>query len=436
MIGSGNRRSRRSAAVLVLALAVGLGGCHERKTEPKAIVRAPVAATMTRTPRALFLASSVADPALRLHEIDPDAAIRQVEFEDSDGNPVAVTVTVVEALSRDWLWVELSYEGLTAAGDAYPISQKALLRVADGKLFDAEELSPWNAHVKGGKLYAYMSVGWALVGVDLASMLAVPVNNPSYDPVQGPFLVDHQGNVRTEVWRNGSAETKIFFADNSPPVVDPRRAESGFCANSPLATVYGEDGHIYVVCSSNIPDPEGSTTTRYLEYFVREVSFTASGAQVTTGAVLRRATCTGPTDNAIVCPEAQIQATTLYGLDSRSRYLPLTSGFFTMTPVPAGGISLSWTDLALPASISLIAGDHGYWQAGDTVSRIRFQAGASAEPVVAVPNLISWKVAGGVLVFTKYLTGTAIGTYAVPAPGMDPMLISSSDMQVQQIVEL
>jgi hypothetical protein len=56
--------------------------------------------------------------------------------------------------------------------------------------------------------------------------------------------------------------------------------------------------------------------------------------------------------------------------------------------------------------------------------------------MVTAPNLISWQVVGGTLVFTKYLTGTNVATYRVSGPGADPELVSSSDMQVQQIFEL
>ena len=83
----------------------------------------------------------------------------------------------------------------------------------------------------------------------------------------------------------------------------------------------------------------------------------------------------------------------------------------------------------------VISGEYGYWRAGDYIFRIRFDADSPSELVVTTPNLIGWNVVGGAVVFTKFLSGTNVGTFRVSTPGAAPELVLSSDMAVRQIVE-
>jgi hypothetical protein len=261
------------------------------------------------------------------------------------------------------------------------------------------------------------------------------------------IAVDHQGNVRTLVasFPDGILEihgAKIFFADGSPPVLDGAwAAASSYCEGLPghsgfpprsLATVYGEDGHFYVACDSIAQDPD-VLTTWYVDYYVRDVSLAATGRQYT-DVHLRRAAFEGSTMG-IYDHEQAVDAASSYGMNTRSRHLLRTSGFFTMSPVAGGGVTLSWTEKPLPA-ITLISGDYGYWSSENSILRIRLDADSPAETVVTSPTLIGWNVVGGVVVFTSYVTGTSIGTYRVSTPGATPELLQMSDMQVRQIVEL
>jgi hypothetical protein len=439
------------AVFVAFLLLAALASCTSSKAAPK-----PPAWADLGNPKAVFVgkplgslaavamapsASGVASTGgTQLIKVNQDGTLQGVSFTDEDGNPVAVEVTSLQSLSQDYLAVEL----MNGNDLAYKF---ALLRIPDGKLFDISGMAPDSAQIKGSYLFA---VGASDAGgerdvmyeVELSSMRARPMNNPTYDPISPPFDVDHQGNVRT-LFRSGNGGEKILFHDNSPPVVDTWDSWEAlpipFCETggpgATLAKVDGEDDHLYVVCLGGHPDPGGLTTTTYQDYFVREVSFTSAGTQVSDQAPARSTMCTGPYPGAIVCPESKLTVSTPYRIHDRSRYLPLTSGFFVTSAVPAGGITLAWTDKALPP-ITLISGDYGYWRSGDIVSRIRFTADAVAEVVVNTPNLIDYKVAGGSVVFTKYLTGTNIGTYRVTALGATPELLLSDDMQVQQIVEL
>jgi hypothetical protein len=384
------------------------------------VAKPPVSAVIG-VPKALFVATPAGagastTRALRLHAVDADDTVRTIDFRDQDGNPVAVYVERMDVLSRDWAWLRIGY----ATTDGYSL-RYVLLRVADGKLYDADPFSSWEPQVNGGWLYSF-SEG-SIVRVDLSSMTMYPMSNPAYDSVGGLLAIDHHGNVRTSEW-SGHTFQKIFFADNTPPLVDPWSVDAAnpiFCetggASGELAQMHGDDTHLYSVC---VRDVAGR-----LEYFVREVSFTATGSQFSDGPPVRT---TG-------LPETRIAVAPDCTLRPRTRYLPLTSGFFTLSPAQEGGISLAWTDLPL-SSVSLISGEYGYWKAGDGIFRIRFQAEAAPESVVAAANIISWQVAGGVVLFTRYLTGTAVATYRVTAPSVDPELVSSSDMQVQQVAEL
>jgi hypothetical protein len=203
-----------------------------------------------------------------------------------------------------------------------------------------------------------------------------------------------------------------------------------------LAAVYGEDGLLYVLCVSDLPDLV-DPLVRYLRYDVRKVDFTSSGPVTFDPVVLRTTTCSGATPQTITCPESRLSPTTPYGLQSRARYVPLTSGYFTMSPITFGGVSLTWTSKALPTMTSpLLSGSFLYWREGDTIRRIRFTPGSTTEDMVTVTGIIGFKVANGVVIYTRYDSGTSIGTYEVTAPGVAPVRLLSDDMQVQHIVEL
>jgi hypothetical protein len=429
MTSSGTRRSRRSTAALALALAAALTGCSGGK---KASPRPPASATLVGTPKALFVASAASDPVQRLHEVDLDDAIRRIEFRDSDGNPVPVGIWSFEVLSKDWVLLHCWWDD----GDPGLHVQALLLRMTDGKVFDVSRLFPVDVQLKGGSIY---SVYDYIARLDLSTMLVHPMSNPQVDHPSKPFLVDDAGNVRapTQVGTSGAMQAKIFFADNSPPLVDPWQGplcvEGG--GGGTLAEVYGENGKLYAFCAADLPDPDGSTTARVLEYFVREVSFTPSGTQVVDQAPIRTSRCTGPTPDTVVCPDVRVGPWPRLQPHTRARQLTFATGFFGMSAVPAGGISLQWTDLPLP-DFTVASGGYVFWRAGDGLYRLRLQAGASPETIVTDGALISWEVAGGVVVFTKYLSGTEVGTYRVTGPGMSPALLSTSEMHISQIGEL
>lgn len=431
MTKPGSRRPRRRRAVLALAVAAALAGCSK---DQQAAPRPPATASISPAPKALFTAWSLADGGQRLHELDAEDVIRQIDFRAADGSPVGVFVWDIEVLSTTWVLVSGEWDD----GDPGLHPQALLLRIPDGRLFDVSSLWPFAAQLSGGSLY---SVHDRIERLDLTTMTVHPMSNPAYEVAAGPFLVDRAGNVRA-IARAAADPTvpsraKIFFADNSIPLVDPWQAP--LCdpggAGGTLAEVYGEDGTLYAFCAADLPDPEGSTTNRRLDYFVREVSFTHAGTRVFDQSPIRTTRCSGPTPGAVTCPDVKVGPSPSLRPHTRARRLTFSTGFFTMSAVPGGGISLAWTDLALPDFTTVSAG-HVYWRAGDVLYRLRLQAGATPETVVTDSGLISWQVAAGVVVFTKYLSGTAAGTYRVRAPGLDPELVSSSDVNVSKIVEL
>lgn len=437
---------RRSLVFLGSLLLAGLAlqGCSGAEDPPPA--KPPVSAALGAA-TALFIgtgATPVAGTGPRtksLMKVEPDGTISPVTFANVDGLPVDPEVTHVEYLGEGYFALVLAYDARSGGWGA-----NVLLRASDGVLFDISDFSISGLHVKGGYLFAMSRLGappdytaHTLYRIELATMLATPVNNPAYDGIQDPgarYFVDADFDLRVEpswnVWR-------IFFFDDSPPVTDTWvSAPTPFCnpwgGNGELATVYGEDGVLYAVCLDDVPDL-ADPTKRYLKYGVRSIDFTATGTVRSAPSEVRTSTCTWTSLDGFQCPESLIRPTTPYRLDSRSRYLPLTSGFFTMSPVTGGGVSLTWTDEALPP-ITLISGSYGYWREGDTIKRLHFSAGSSAEEVVTAPSIIGFKVAAGVLIYTRYITGTNIGTYAVSSPGAEPVLLLSEDMEVQQVVEL
>jgi hypothetical protein len=437
------RLARPTGSAAVLALALALAGCHARDAGPAPVPpvpRPPVTAAFAAKPKALFRA--IPDRGSpRLYAVDANGGVRPVEFLDGDGNPVAAATLEWGALSADWAWVLLRY------GDgAAPLWGQALLRLSDGTLLPADGLSLYGAQVKGATLYALRADALGLVSthellrIDLPSMTAAPVNDPATDPVVSGVLVDHLGNVRARVSRSaGPSVATIFPAGGGQPVVDPQG--DGLCqgGTGENAAVYGEDGHVYAMCRASFHDPEGSTSdATYLGTFAREVTFTATGTQGIDAAPVRETPCSGCVEE-VLPTEYTWTDPAMRRLDDRSWLLLTTVGFFGTTSAPGGGITLAWTDLTLPRWISRVAGGHAYWEhwhwgSGGTISRIRLAAGASEETVVTSPSLSSWKVAGGLVLFTR--GGGAPGTYAVAGPGLDPTPISSAELYIAEVMEL
>jgi hypothetical protein len=379
--------------------------------------------------------------------VDPTGAVSTVVFRDADSHPVAVNVTGVESLGDGFFAVELSWSDGTTT---HPI--EALWRTSDGRLFDLSAYNLSDAQLKGNDLYVLStasnaSSSYTLYHVDVASLdatlVATPMNNPAYDPLNysAPLmLVDGDGDVMVQTGATSSWDYKLFFHDNTAPRAQAMSSGLTFCPtggqSGQLAAVYGEDGLLYVLCVSDLPDLV-DPLVRYLRYDVRKVDFTSSGPVTFDPVVLRTTTCSGATPQTITCPESRLSPTTPYGLQSRARYVPLTSGYFTMSPITGGGVSLTWTAKALPTMTSpLLSGSFLYWKESDTIRRIRFTPGSTTEDMVTVTGIIGFKVANGVVIYTRYDSGTSIGTYEVTAPGVAPVRLMSDDMQVQHIVEL
>lgn len=430
-----------TTSCLVMAL-----GCSNSKPAPETRVPRPPVAVEVGTPKALFIGTSptmgagivsgaTSGGGTQLIRVNRDGTVEGVPFKDEDGATVQVQVNHVELLSSDYLWVDFSYGG----GETVT----ALVRLADGKIFNLTPLGVnlASAQVKGEYLFAVSDA--TLYRITLSSMQAQPMNNPNYDSVasmcRSEFEVDHQLNVRVPLVLNqpysGAPTAKIFFADNSPPVVDSYSQYTcdpvaAYCSGTaPMADVYAENGHFMEVCWTAVQDPINLTSFTK-SYFVRDISFTPSGTQYTDSAPVRTYACT----TSDCSDETVLAAATTYTRHTLARYLPTTNGFFVMSSVAGAGIALAWTDMALPA-ITILSGDYGYWKSGDSVYRIKLNAGSTPELLVTSSNIINWKVAGGVLIYARYVTGTSIATYSVSAPGVTPVLLRSEDMQVQQIEE-
>lgn len=413
------------AAAVVLACAGGDAGSTPRT---------PAFAELG-TPKALFVAMENDGPA-RLHAVELDGRFRAVAFRDAAGRAVHVAVDEVRVLSPAWIWLRIV--AVEATGDGLPnYPRYVLARASDGRLFDAYEFSGWTPVVKGGLLFS-RGPGNVLVRVDLATMSVTRLSDPARDPTAFAIAVDDGGNVRTMVWDDPAYVAKIFPAEGTPPFADPRPGDEQqqFC-DVPLASMYGEDRHLYAVCARDLPDPETAPSAWRREYFVREVSFGPGGSRFVDQPPVRAVSCTDTGATLLDCPDVPrlFGGSTFSDRRPRARFLPFSTGFFTQTPLPGAGLSLSWTDLALP-SFDVLSGDAGYWQEADSVRRFRFRPGAAAETMVTDSAMGNWGVVGGVLVYLRNLGGPRSATYRVASPGADPELVASSNATVRSPAEL
>lgn len=438
MVHPRSRRARCSAGLLLLATALAACSPGGEPAPPGA----PAIARVSR-PKALFLVLSSADPSWRLHQLDEAGIIRRVEFSDDRGAPVDLEIGILEVLSRGWVRLAVMPPG--ARDEELLNASGLLLRIADGRLFDRSDLDWSTAPQLKGTDRLYAVARRALRRIDLTTMDMHVLSDPAVDPVAGPeLLVDHDGNVRVPAHTGARVgfHWTIFFADGGAPVEDPSSPawpEPDFCntphAGNALATMYGEDDHLYTLCASLVPDPYGSTPVARREYFVRQVSFTRVGSRFLDLPPIRTVACTAADQWNITCPESHLPERLPIDRRPRLQHRFLTSGFFTMRPVPAGGFSVSWADLVPPRD-AVHSGGFAWWRTGDDLVRVRLEAGATPETVATVPGLVRWTAVGGVLVYTRSVAGGGLGTYQVSGPGASPRLVSSSDMRISQIVEL
>lgn len=444
-------RSTFLAACAALSLACGGGGSGGTTTPPNPpppppAPKPPLSGAIDPSAVALMIGADPAGSARKTAlQVDPTGAVSTIVFLDEDSRPVDVDITKAEALGEGFFALELSWKD---SSSMRPI--KALWRASDGRLFDMSAFNVTGGQLKGNDLYvisaasdAAHSYSHTLYHVDAASLgttlVATPMNNPAADvlPYPGPLmLVDQDGDVMAQT---GGWDYTIFFHANTAPRAVTNQGLT-FCPTGAnggqLALVYGEDGAIYALCAEQVPDLSNNLQN-FLRYFVRKVAFDAVGPVTFDSEFIRTATCTGLTSNNIVCTETRLNPSTPYKLQHRSRYIPLTTGFFAMSPIAGGGVSLTWTDKVFPAMASpLVSGASMYWKDGDTIRRIGFAAGSSTEDMVSASSIIGFKVANGLVLFTRYDTGTSIGTYVVTGPGVPPVKLASSDMQVQYISEL
>lgn len=414
---------------------------------PTATVKPPVSALLNANARAIFvgaISSAAGASAKALWQMDPTGAVTSVSFRDEDAREVRVDVKSVAALGDDLLALELRY----ADALAIPHDVRALWRRSDGRIFDLSGYDVTNGQLKGDHLFAISSPfdeTATLFDLDVSTLgttiAARPMSDPRSDPITvwPEFYVDGDRDVVLRTSGTGYA-WETFFHDDAAPVKSPGSFTFSVCPSvgnqlGQLASVYGEDGALYVFCVEGVP-LKGSAYTDYLRYFVQRVDFTSTGISLVDPVEVRTVACPAASWG-IVCSESRIDAKTPYGLQSRSRFVPLSTGFFTMLPVLGGGISISWTNETFPFMVSpRVAGSFMYWKDHDTIRRIAFAPGAAPQEVTTATNIIDFQVAHGIVFFTRYETGTSVGTYEVKTPGAAAVKLTSDDLRIQQIVEL
>lgn len=440
------RRPCSTIALLALALSAPLAGCSS--AHPGAPASADLGAFKTLYVGTPFAVAERSNGGGHLFVVDGDDAVREIEFRDTQGRPSPVEVLDVRVLSAAWVWLHLA-PGVAKDG---PSPAHALLRVSDGKLFDAEALSAGGTpQLRRGDVLSAIAMradgSSAVARLDLTSMElqylgTTAAGSPGSKGAR--FVVDRDGNVRAlaSTPESGLPRQTIFFADGGAPVVDswgPDQADPAFCETAggggTLALTHGTDDGLYAFCVSTSvsvmspsPDPEGVTTFHPRQYFVREVRFTPTGSQFVDQAPAVSSPCPvrGAFGEGGVCAKLPLLRPA-DDLRARTHRVGLGGGFFSLAPEPGGGLSVAWTTLSRGPDASGSIDEFQWWSTGPIVFRSQLRTGGP-EAVSSFYVRGPWRGAGSVLVYcpcqdTRCSTGE---TYAVKSSEASPALVAST----------
>ncbi len=421
-------------------------------------------------PRALFLADPTTaarqTAAQTLMQITASGEIAQVTFQSAEGEPVEISVSSLFRVGSDFVAiafsVQSSEENPQPGGDTKPLSfqevtpptgaQQALLRLQDGVLFDISGYPIETAQVRGNNVFLIRDQ--TLYRIDLETLTATPMNNPSFDALESyhpmgwraaheaerlyRFLADGAGTVAI-IKPGESTVLKLFYADNRPPVtgapIDLPPDESALGSESRYALIYGADGayHAFVrYYAGNCADPPMCTQTVAPGEYWRRYAFSGTGVTHTDALI---------GDN--VADGTFINFENNAALESSSRFVVFSNGFYSLSLDASGTPAATWTAKALPATVATtllsdrhLSGNFVYWRVASSVRRIELSAASVEEILVDEPGLLDYELIEGDLVYTKYITATNIGTFRIRAGETTATQIADSNMNVSQIVEL
>ena len=410
----------------------GGGGSSSDQDVPKKIE--------IHNPKALFTAisqssvsKSSSNSSSRLFELLDNGMVQTVIFNDIDGNQINVTVKNIINFND-------KYAGLIFTCDY--TEYKVIAELTTGTLLDFSEYNLDGAQITGDILFAH-NYSSTLYRINLSTRTAEAVNNPKYSPIydsrnyrttfgtssninkQVSFLFDKNKNILA---LTTDQKQYVFFENNNPPYdtlkIGQRLSFDGIPTGAGYSSVFnGPDGSLYIVWRRQ---------EALRKLFCSKMTFLSS--EITT-----QETELATTDAGFI-PHRNF-----YSVQTYDRFIPTSSGYIkTYADINNNMVYdyISKNMSAIPhytgsnyREYPLISGDYIYWKDGNSVRRLEFSPGSSEETMVSTTNLIYFEVANGVVLFTRFITGTEIGTYKVTDPGTEPVLIESSDMEIKNIVE-
>lgn len=428
----------------------GGGENNETKSPTKLVLNNPKALFLSNPPSSsgqskMDLATCrAASNGKCMKQINQDDMVEDVEFQDKDNNTVPVIVSELSPIGNNYFYAEISK-------DENSENLKGLIRISDGKIFDitnyASDFYPINGQrntnmqIEGDYLYSYYPDDKVIYKINLNDLTASAINNPLVDEIwesstfcPNGWCYQNIGIFHQFLLSNGfvfsetQSGNKIFTPDNSAPVaINYNIIDTG--GGTVPGLVKGEDGFIYQIKSTNSSLSCGSTTLVCLIKY----EFTNSGIVKTFQGV----------DNNVTSYSNFRPAKSSYKINDRNRYVLFTNGFYQMTPITNGGVNLNFTSKDLSGipdgtgnNYPIISGNYVFWKSGSIIYRLELTNSSIPEVFINDSNIIKFEIISGSIVYTKYISGTNIGTYQVSTPGGSSLLLESSDMEVEQIVEL
>lgn len=385
-----------------------------------------------------------------LLSINSKGKIEPVQFLDSNGNAVVINVTKIKKLTDDS--VLLSYNAVSFVNytedeiqfsDIKSVEGTCLINFSVNKIYDLKGYCVDISYYSDGMLFISKENG-ALYKIDLSiSERAIPLNNPDFNAVNYiDFLYDNWLIVQhgSLIDPNGIKPPKQLNFDYDLPVIGVwRSSPSALWGDHTCAFIkdglnqiwifvhdnrncyyyrinLDENGHLYTI-------DEPICDTRLTPIDTIHYGYHLPGTYENVR-------------NGTTCPILASKSMWISKQNSGNLYY-----LVSVQGKTEGGIEISCTELNytsdLPKDNYVFLDDAMYWYKSGKIFKMDLLTGVESVEYEN-PSMISrgFSATGGKIIFYIYEDATTVNTYSLELGTNTPVLLSKSEMEIENIIEL
>ena len=355
---------------------------------------------------------SASSGGFSLFEVQNNGSVREVSFLDEEGNEVQVSVSNLYNFGSNYIGMIFSYQ--------YTV-YSVVIDVSDGTIYNLSDYSLGTAFYRNNYLYITGKFNSTLYKADFINKIAVPINNPDYDPIsRDAFIYVTTDNL---ICVSG----KMFYPDNRAPL--DTNSLNFNCAASPMSrwrSTFLTAGEVIW----EVHHTTNASDNSYQNIFVDE-----SGVRIGT-----------PTNYGVSTAGSLLWAIWVNpSIRDTTRYILYENGYFKIQ-ISGDNLSITYTDKSFPESIQrypVTSGARGYLSGtklficeGNEIKYMDIVTDNDFTTLVSPTSIIKWNVLyDDCITYSSYVTATKIATYKITIGGSSELL-SNSDMEIEQILEL